>query len=187
MSGVIDSFGDPDRSRPSRLFTRTAHLLPPVVAATAAAMLIDDVGGGVLPDWLSWTVTAGYVAVYIAASAHRSFARICIQCMQEVPANAGEQADRRRWLLWIEHHPGKVVLLWLGLFGASLAARALLGIPKGPSLLNLPFEAVLLGSVMATWTHHRLRPWCRYCRRWDDGSGPHERVPNPDPAGVKSS
>jgi len=34
--------------------------------------------------------------------------------------------------------------------------------------------------------HHRLQPWCLYCKGWDEG-GDHEHTPTPDPTGVKTA
>lgn len=186
MSDVIDSFGDPDQSRTSRTITTAAHLMPPVAFVVFTIAAVDDVSGGFLPDWMSWTVVAVWVGIYWVSAFHRTFARICVRCMQEVPADAGQQAERKRWLLWVDHHPGRMMLAFWAVIGAELLTRHVFAIPNGPSWLNLPSLLVLAPGVVAAWTHHRLRPWCPYCKPWDDG-GQHESVPAPDPSGAKSS
>jgi len=185
MSNIIDDFGDPDRSRTSRALNRIAHLLPRAATVVFGALIANDLAGGeVMPTWLAMPLVFAYIVILYTALFHNSLARICLRCMQDGPADAPVRAQRRRFLLWIFHHSLRTALAWAVLFGAGVAARAVLHQP-GLVQLDVPALLVAFASVWSGWTHHRLRPWCPFCRRWDDGQGPRERVPDPDPAGVK--
>ncbi len=186
MPELIDDFGDPDRSPASRVFTRTAHLLPWAAVLTYAVRVVVDVIPGRLPTWLILASGFVIVPIYFAAVIHHGLARICVRCMRDVPADASRQAARKRLLLRAAHLNA---LQYLAIWGSSWAigtlATGIGGI--GWSWVFLGADSVFLGAIWAEWTHHRLRPWCRYCRRWDDGQGPHELVPDPDPAGMKTA
>lgn len=190
MSGVIDAFGDAGDvagPRSSRILSRTAHLFPAVAATAFTGVIVDDITGGLLPGWISVLSLAVYIAVFLIAMVHNVLARLCLRCMQDVPADAPAQAARKRWLLWADHHYLRIYLLVLALGFASRWIGAWIGLPEGPSPLYLPGDLILLAQVAGIWTHHRLRPWCPFCRRWDDGQGPRELTPTPDPAGVKTA
>lgn len=190
MSGVIDHFGDPQQSPASRASTFVAHSVLPVAIAAFVTELIADLQA--LPmlasDIAGWTL----VAVYVVAIFHQELARICVRCMSEVPADAPVRAQRRRLLLWMSHR----FLGWKWFVGwwiyqlAIAALRARL-YPEHDDAqgawLWIPADAAILVLVYSTWLHHRLRPWCPYCRRWDDGDGPHEAVPDPVDLGVKTA
>lgn len=186
MADLIDDLGDPDRSPGSRLFTRTAHLLPWAVAAIYPVRVLVDVAPETLPAWL--TLASGFVIlpVFLFATIHQEFARICVRCMREVPANTGRAVTRLRWMLAVSHwRPRRYYALWVPMFVIGTVAVTIGGV--GWSWVFLGCDTLFCITVMAGWVHHRLRPWCPFCRRWDDGQGPHELVPDPDPAGVKSA
>jgi uncharacterized membrane protein YadS len=190
VSAVFDTFGDSGDaygSRRSRIFTKIAHLFPAAAVIVFALIMTNDAGSGFLPNWVSWITIPAYAVVFITAMAHRNLVRICVRCMQDVPADASQQAARKRPLLWIDHHYLTMFLLAIGLQFAASNALVAWSMPRGPSPLFLPADLIFFAQIAAIWTHHRLRPWCPYCRPWDDGHGPRERVPNPDPAGVKTS
>lgn len=44
--------------------------------------------------------------------------------------------------------------------------------------LAIPGDLSLFAVIYTGWVHHRLRPWCPYCGRWEDDG--HEE-PSPDP------
>jgi len=169
--------GDSPRAR---FLTWTAHLLVPVTAVTFVLSVISDIA----PDWMPWlgalASTAGN-AVFGVAILHYLFAGLCVRCMQEVPEDAARQAVRRRWLLWVWHRLPAFAVAYMVLMVAAFVAKMTLGMFW---LFLLP-DTLVLALAGAVWAHHRLRPWCPYCRDWDQ-DGAHEPSPVP-PAGVKQS
>lgn len=111
---------------------------------------------------------------------HRRSRGLCVRCMTEVPLDAPAEAQRRKSLLWLVHALGsRKGAIWLFvLLGVALALPAVVRAPLALSFSMLPFCVFSLVVVYGESLHHRLQPWCPYCRRWEDG-GEHE--PSPDP------
>lgn len=89
----------------------------------------------------------------------------------------------------------KKIRLWLGvwilLIGFSVVVDRIFypGIAPGDprdNWLLAPGDLFFAAYMYAVVTHHRLSPWCPYCR-WGNG-GSHEAAPTPtpDPSGVKT-
>lgn len=183
--GVMDSFGGNfggDRS--ARVTSVVAHLFPPVAVAVLIVITVNDALGGPLPNWVAWAGAGVYAAVIVSALFHERGENLCVRCMRDVPADAPARAARRRWLLWAAHHASHIAVLYSGLAIAAWLITDATGWGAWPSPLYVPTDLAVSVLVISTWTHHRLRPWCPYCRPWDDG-GPREPSPTPDPHGVK--
>jgi hypothetical protein len=188
MSTLDDAFGDPDRSALSRALTRSAHLLPWVLAVLMPARVVIAVTPAFSTSW--WplpVVVSGYLLLPLALF-HQGLSRLCVRCMSEVPTDPGRQVQRWRLLLWWSHRPLLVVAMAPAAAAAVVTLTAWLTtghITGHPAWVWLPVDAAFFLHAWSVWVHHRLRPWCPYCRRWDDGGA---REPSPDPVrdGVKS-
>lgn len=194
MSGAVDHFGDPDATPMSRVSTRVAHAILPVAAVAVATDVGRVVSPAIVPVWASWVSGWTLVVVWIITTCHVGLARICVRCMQEVPADAPARAQRQRPVLRLEHLSrggwfslGVLAAMfgvgWLRLqLYPDAAARA-----AGDGMwMYLTSDAFIFAIIYADWLHHRLRPWCPFCPRWDDGGGLREPSPDPTTSGVKS-
>lgn len=105
---------------------------------------------------------------------HNNTTRMHVRCMQEVPNNAGERAEHRKPILWLNHLMQN--LQGISILSAAAAfsyVRLRLGWPRP---LNLPVDALSMCYLYSIWLHHRPRPGRPYCRDWGDG-GIHEPPP----------
>jgi hypothetical protein len=188
---IEDDFGDPDRNPRSGWFARIAHVILPIAAINTALSVWNWFAN--VPDWLAWANTVVFSVVFMAALLHQALARICLRCMEEVPADAPVRAQRRRSVLWFEHRTKPIwiyLLMWLAAIALSGGLRYALyrGLPTEDvhdNWTSAPVTLLILLVVYAMVLHHRLQPWCPYCKGWDEG-GDHERTPTPDPTGVKT-
>ncbi|WP_145929582.1 hypothetical protein [Mycobacterium intracellulare] len=120
------------------------------------------------------------VAGIMANMFHRRSAALCVRCITEVPVDAPVRAQRRKRILWLEHAiatmTGRLVLV-----GATVALMLLPSVAHAAVAVHLSRilpGLVLWGLVYVDTLHHRLRPWCPYCRDWDDDC---DAEPSPDP------
>lgn len=186
---LLDDFGDPDRSRRARIIARAAHLLPAALLVTAAVRGL--VWFGALPDVSAWAtlVTAPlFLLAVIAASGHEQLARMCIHCMARVPADAPLRARRYRALLWLDHRSSwRILLVVIGGLLLEAGLRAALNLDRHTDgWLSAPMDLLLFAIIAAMSLHHRYRPWCPHCPRWDGGGGPREAVPGPVDTSTKT-
>lgn len=172
---AIDNAFNNDDSLVGKLLNRAAHLMPYAIGAVAVARVLHYIG---VDNWLISAAEYFASLCVIIGILHHIFTRLCIRCMEEVPADASRQAQRHRWGLWVNHLLDSmrgIVVYIVAVIGFS----ALLTVMDWPPVASLPMDAFYLTFMYSVWVHHRLRPWCPYCRRWDDGGGISE--PSPDP------
>ena len=167
---MSQTFDDGDK----RILTDLAHwmlwLLGAYVLSRVAYWLNHE---SVLFAFAASIALLAFLVAHFTALVHQQSARLCIRCMREVPANAQEQAQGwRRRVLWWEHRSLKMVLVSLVIV-VFLLERLHYSIPA-----DALFTMITCVNSYGLWLHHRLRPWCPYCRRWDDG-GDHVVVPDP--------
>ncbi|MEE3755238.1 hypothetical protein [Mycobacterium intracellulare] len=127
------------------------------------------------------TLTLMTVAV-LAMYSHLFDTALCVQCVADVPADAPVRAQRWRRMLWLRHFMGTRLGAATTLAVAVVlgGAQGVCGLQGAARLLFVaPADAFLFAVVYAGVLHHRLRPWCRYCRGWDGDGDPE---PSPDPA-----
>lgn len=158
--------------------------LPAAVVTVLPSLLYTSIG--VLGP-LSTAVAVIWGVTLLAALVHDQSAALCIRCIKEVPADAPVRAQRRMLVLWFHHFTARPVVAVLALsllfFGPNLLMLALhLHVS---ALTAVP--GILWGffCASAAWQHRQLRPWCSYCRGWDDG-GDHEPSPDPVTSGTKT-
>ena len=136
---------------------------------------------------ISLVFNATLVICWIVASFHRRKDHLCARCMHEVPADAPTRAERQWPLLRFSHFTvtiaGTAVLACV-VFGLALVAD-LLGGAHAARLLYIPGDLWVTAVIYCEWVHQRLRPWCRYCRPWDD-EGDHEPAPDPTDSGTST-
>jgi hypothetical protein len=185
IGAIFDTFGDPDRNAASRALTWLAHVAMPVAVVMLVINAIDWFYD--IPDWIGLTIAVIQFVVIVIAALHQDIGRICVRCMQEVPADAPVRAQRRRWLLRFWHF-SMTRGYWLALacvIFVPAAIQVLFFETTRATWMNAPGDLFVFAYIWALWSHHRLTPWCPYCRRWDDG-GAHEPSPDPVPEGTKS-
>lgn len=174
MPAISDAFNN-DETRLGRFLTTTAHLALWGIAIIATMRVLGYLGVD------NWLIAASDFIAFIPilfAIFHTTVTRLCVRCMQEVPADASARAQRQRWLLWVTHSlesPRKLAV-WMGVVITSGVLIAAFDLPR---VADAPTDAYWLTYMYSMWLHHKLRPWCPYCRRWDDDGDIHE--PSPDP------
>ncbi|WP_280422762.1 hypothetical protein [Nocardia carnea] len=171
MTALDGAFNNDGRFQ--QFFTSAAHLMLPAIALQAASRIPYYLG----VDHLLISV-AGLVAnvLVVVGLLHNEVARLCVRCMQEVPADAGTRAQRQQWVLWTHHFvkSGR----GLALLGSALVAYWVFAYSDLPRISQAPSDLVFTLLFYSIWLHHRLRPWCPYCRDWgSDGM----KEPSPDP------
>lgn len=165
----------------SRTTSLLAHSIPGLMAvalAVRAAWLLKLAPAfSALDAFSSLALMVGVVALVL----HLRNGGLCLRCIRNTPLNPELAVNRNKFFLWVLHLQGKRfwriygVCLLIMLVGNAYASGFIL------TLTNLPLDAVFFSMMWATWQHHRLGPWCPYCRGWDEG-GEEEVVPDPDPA-----
>ncbi|MFJ4656526.1 hypothetical protein ACIP5Y_35120 [Nocardia sp. NPDC088792] len=174
---VIDVFNSPDRPAGRVLDWITHHcgwFLTAYAALCVTTWFIDTAWLAVL----ALTVTVPFCLAFLITKLHTTYTRLCVHCMSEVPDDAAAQAQHRRWLLKAWHLEAKPVFV-CGVFAATAAGPLLVPVSWDTGAGSLPIEAWAITIGIAERLHHRLRPWCPYCPRWDGDGGIPE--PSPDP------
>jgi len=162
-------------------------------ALAGAVVVAIAVLFGPLPsilDVLATAVALVWAVIVVASHFHQHDATLCVGCIEEVPANAPVCAQRRRKLLWF-HHFRYERMVGLVVIPLLLVAPPLLCLVLHiqPSVITrmacIPaFVWGFVGAYAAS-QHRRLRPWCSYCRGWDE-DGDHEPSPTPVEFGTKT-
>ena len=187
MSAAFDDFGDPDRSPRAGGLARIAHWTPVVLIATAIVRIVHWFGD-LVPIWLGVTVEVLMIVTMITVMVHQNLARICLRCMQEVKPDAPLRAQRKRGILKLWHlgQSWRWCSAWFGLIVLTSITRTWLKGSFGYDWhwVSAPMDVIFLLWIYSMVFHHRVSPWCPYCRRWDD-DGDHEVTPTPDPTATK--
>jgi hypothetical protein len=172
---------------------RVAHLMLPLLGLRLGLNVLE--WGNVLPGLNAKITMIVTVVLMVGIGAHLIFSTsLCVQCMAEVPDDAPVRAVRQRWLLWVLHRftsrRGIAMLLlvisiecWVG---TALYGDASMRAGTAGNWVFMPSDLWLDVGIYSFWLHHKLLPWCPYCKRWGDG-GVHEQVPDPDPSMWKVS
>lgn len=207
LNDFADDMGDPDRNRRARVMNRIAHLLPGIlvlyVGVTAlGAVATIGMGMGWLPrspegggsdsslgaDLLGWAFVLCLVGPILLAMLHVDYARICVRCMRSVPEDAPLRAATRRKRLWLRtHHRLRGWRMSVSLLALMIVSTIVDRVWDAPAVSGAFTLIIVVGIgavIWSNWIHHRYRPWCPWCRRWDDG-GHHEHSPDPVDNGEK--
>lgn len=162
-----------------------AHSLVYVLGAATLARVAS---------WFGWLegvneVLTWMLVVTVGASIwHRLRSGLCLRCLAEVPADAPVRAERQRGLLKIAHFNSswKSVAITVAFVVLSPVVLALLLGGDHSKISSAPADILVFVLIYAEWLHHRLRPWCPYCRDWDDDGDP-EPSPDPTTFGTKTA
>jgi hypothetical protein len=166
---------EPPMSRAATLMT---HSIPALLVASITARIGYFAGVpviGSLDSLLSFAVLAWMFALY----RHLRYGGLCLRCLRMSPLDPESSVRHWRPFLWMVHWSrGK---FW-GIYGICVITAFASDWADGwlKIALKLPLDIVFYSMTWAIWTHHRLAPWCPYCRGWDEG-GDEELVPEPDP------
>lgn len=165
-----------------------SHLLFPITVVTFLWEVFFSFVEG--PRWVLIIVPLVQVVCMMMATSHGR--NLCIWCINRVPDDAPVRANgNRKWSLWMQH---RVFGSWL--FVGPFIVFSLFIIPWLRRLiwetdtglpgrwLYLPGSFLVVIMVFCWITHHRLGPWCPYCKGWGEG-GPREHSPTPDPSMLK--
>ncbi|MFT4087529.1 MAG: hypothetical protein QM658_10310 [Gordonia sp. (in: high G+C Gram-positive bacteria)] len=170
---TVDNTSAPDDGAFKRALDWVRHSLPVVLVVVAVLRIAGWFGFFPLVGTLALGIV---VVVQIVDRAHRE-SGLCMRCYACAPLDGSLEAARRRPVLRLFH-------LWatrrgLGVYGLTvITPLVLVAVYDGPQWWMIPSDVALLGTIAISYLHHRLQPWCPYCRRWDDGG---EREPSPDP------
>lgn len=138
-------------------------------------------GANTVTSWVLMTI-------YLASIWHRIRSGLCLRCMAEVPDDAPVRAERQRGLLRLAHFnsqlKGVAVMLAIAFLSPIVLAKLLDDAHQ--NLSNAPADLWIFVFIYTEWLHHRLRPWCPYCRNWDDDGDP-EPSPDPTTFGTKTA
>lgn len=169
----------------SRVADVFAHAVTYIVAIAVAAQVISAFY--TLPGLVPITTNLVVICA-LAMMFHRRSNRLCVRCMTEVPADAPARAQRRKRVLWLTHflatRTGVAVVLVLVLAGPLLLAAVRTSETENLCRTMAGLTTFIL--IYAQSLHHRLRPWCPYCRDWDDDGDP-EPSPDPTTFGTKTA
>lgn len=175
---MAEATHEPPMSRATSLLAHSIPLLMVVAVTARAVWLLHLVSAfSALDTFSSLALMIGVVALVF----HLRNGGLCLRCIRNTPLNPQLAVNRNKFFLWVIHLQGKRFWLTLGacqlvvLLGAAYASGFIL------TLTKLPLDVMFFSMMWAAWQHHRLEPWCPYCRGWDEG-GEEEVVPDPDPA-----
>jgi hypothetical protein len=169
----------------SRAVAALAHSMIYILALDVAVGLTAafHVLTGLVPMTTTLIVLCASAMMY-----HSHSSTPCVRCITEVPADAPVRAQRRKRVLWLFHFLGtragvaSVVAILL----AQLLLPAVVRSSDSTNLCQFSITLVTAILLYVKDVHRRLRPWCPYCRRWDD-DGDHECVPDPSTFGTKTA
>ncbi len=169
----------------SRVLTVLAHSLIYVLGITVLVCVASwfNLSSGV-DGIMRWVLILFFgVAIW-----HRLTARLCLRCMDEVPADAPVRAEHQRRLLRLAHFNGtwKCTAFTVALVIFGPVVVQLWTTDEDSPLTSAPGDVWVFAIIYAEWLHHRLRPWCPYCRDWD-GDGDLEPSPDPTALGTKTA
>jgi hypothetical protein len=141
-----------------------------------------------------WVITgvliAGIVAMNWGEFQHSR--NLCWRCWKIVPLDPEAKVKKHdralRAMHWVWNKGFKAFLALMAVFFFPLVfvvvVFPLIGLDTKPWNL-FGFVGIFGVQMFLAYTgnrHQWLRPWCPYCKRWDDG-GSHEVVPDPVPSG----
>lgn len=193
MSAVLWCWSDEHHE--NMAFHRTHAAIAPAAHAqkftlpAAAVTVIPTVlfGSTGLLGALATAAAVVWGITLLAAFVHEHGSALCLRCIEEVPVDASVRAQRRKRVLWFYHLTTRPVI--------AVVAIALLILAPSVLVLALHLQANALSVVpgilwgfacaFSARQHSQLRPWCSYCRGWDEG-GDHEPSPDPVTFGTKT-
>ncbi|WP_162625542.1 hypothetical protein [Mycolicibacterium llatzerense] len=160
----------------SRTVTFLAHAITYVLPVTFVVLVAAAFGAA---SYVNHFAMAALLMCWFATLAHHDNGQLCVRCIESVPKDAALRADGCRVPLRFAHFVESTagILAMVTVCLVPVVATIILPAPT-VDRVYLAVHMWVFAVIYADWTHGRLRPWCPFCRRWDDG-GDHE--PSPDP------
>ena len=169
-----------DAQSGSRVVAFLAHAITVVLPVTFGVLIAVLVASGLgLVLYINHLAMLTLGVCWFATVAHQGGSALCERCIESVPADAPLQA-KRSWLSMKFAH----------FLGTKAGTVATIAVCLAPMIAIAMLPAVTVGQLFVAahlWmlvliyvdVHHvRLRPWCPFCQRWDDG-GDYEPAPGP--------
>lgn len=156
-----------DESPASRMQSALAHALPYVLALAVPTRVASWFG---LLNGVNTFVAIALLTCWGTALFHRHRDHLCARCMDDVPVDAPCLAQRRRRSLRFFHF--SITVLGTFVMVVLIGGPALFGVVTNgavPRAYFIPGDIWTFWLIYTAWQHHRLRPWCPYCRPWDEG------------------
>jgi hypothetical protein len=182
MPTASEEHGPANWPLPTRIF----HSYKAMTMVLAAAFSINYLS---YPLGLPWSLVAllggSFLGAVIILSVVWHTQKLCERCMEKVPADAENQASRLRRGLWLAHQTlfapmPKLLMVAATIMVLSSIVNVAIDGWEFRWIAHIPVDLFVLTVVYMGWMHGRYRPWCPYCKGWDD-DGPKEVVPEPDP------
>lgn len=119
---------------------------------------------------------------------HQMRGGLCLRCMAEVPDDAPVRAERHRVLLRMAHFNSvwAIIAVTVAFLVLGRVVLAPLLDDDDSTLFLAPADMWIFALIYGQWLHHRLRPWCPYCRDWGDDGDP-EPSPDPTTSGTRTA
>lgn len=176
-----------DQQEPdTRLVRWVAHAYPTILVIWGSLSAVTDIGTDVFgfefepPLWAAFAPLAGLFYCIWCSAKHQFL--LCQTCADDTPLVPERDVQRYDASLRLFHNvttfKGSLILLLIIIGSSALHALA------GPLsfLCTLALWGTLAAQERVIQRHRVLRPWCPYCRRWDD-DGDEETAPVPPPVG----
>ncbi len=161
-----------------------AHAIPALMVAAVAVRLPYYFG---IKWWVTSTADVALSLMVMVGAfalvAHIWKGQLCLRCIQDSPDDPETEVQKKKWFLWFEHMSRR---MWWSIWAGVLALILIAGAWTQDNgliyrLSHLPQDVFFYSMFWAFYCHHRLHPWCPYCRGWDEG-GEEELIPDPDPS-----
>jgi hypothetical protein len=164
----------------SRAMSLMAHAIPYLLMIALATRVAYFLKLSLIPSIFDTVATSVFMAGMVALYQHLRFGGLCLRCMRSTPLDPGREVNRNKVFLWELHwSTGRMAAVFGACFVIFLVGEHAHGVVY--TLSKIPLDIQFFSLAWAAWIHHRLQPWCPYCRGWDEG-GEEELVPDPDPA-----
>lgn len=165
----------------SRVVTFAAHAIPYVIVSAVAVRIASLIG--LIPLYVWIVLEIATLTSFVALFIHKITGALCLRCIRDSPLNPELSVRQNKYFLRFEHRTFKQ---WMLIYMVCLICSI---VPTNNGIMSvalaLPMDVLLFTQMWGFWIHHRLQPWCPYCRGWDEG-GDEELVPDPDPAASRT-
>ena len=166
----------------SRPVDTLAHRVGVVACVVVGLIVLGALVGPDVRDTLALSASVVGLVWIIAQGLHTRRENLCVRCAEAMPSNPCAAVERGRVWLRLHHRLTDSPVVFVVYVGVQVLAC----LPTWLGWRGLDWLWFLpIAGLTRLWLHHAaVRPWCPYCREWDDG-GDHEPSLTPDPAGTK--
>lgn len=178
-----------DRREPGRIRLWIGHWEPPIFSLAMIGAAIwgwffpvhhrpgfSDFSPVVFAQAAPWLIFL--VVIVLSRDYHDS--QLCLACVKRMWDGHKVESHRRALRLW-HSYLTRIGGLWLTMAGLLVLSFFYQPDRLVMQLYNTFFTLALVANIYIEAIHDRLRPWCPYCKPWDD-EGEEELTPEPDPS-----